>query len=79
MHNKSLKELSIGLQNKEFSSVELTQVFLNRIKQHQDLNAFITITEEIALQSAKEADIRIANKKTDSLTGIPVAQKDHGA
>ena len=76
MHNKSLKELSIGLQNKEFSSVELTQVFLNRIKQHQDLNAFITITEEIALQSAKEADIRIANKKTDSLTGIPVAQKD---
>ena len=76
MHNKSLKELSIGLQNKEFSSVELTQAFLNRIKQYQDLNAFITITEDLALQSAKEADARIANKKADALTGIPVAQKD---
>ena len=76
MHNKSLKELSIGLQNKEFSSVELTQAFLNRINQYQDLNAFITITEDLALQSAKEADARIANKKADALTGIPVAQKD---
>ena len=76
MHNKSLKELSIGLQNKEFSSVELTQAFLNRIKQYQDLNAFITITEDLALQSAKEADVRITNKKADALTGIPVAQKD---
>lgn len=76
MHTKSLKELSHGLQTGEFSSVELTQAFLTRIKQHQNLNAYITITEDLALQSAKAADARIANKKADALTGIPVAQKD---
>ncbi|MCX7085585.1 MAG: Asp-tRNA(Asn)/Glu-tRNA(Gln) amidotransferase subunit GatA [Methylococcales bacterium] len=76
MHTKSLTELSHGLQTGEFSSVELTQAFLTRIKQHQNLNAYITITEELALQSAKAADARIANKKAEALTGIPVAQKD---
>ena len=76
MYNKSLKELSHGLKNGDFSSVELTHEYLNRIKQHQDLNAYITVTEEIALQNAKDADIRIASKKADPLTGIPVAQKD---
>lgn len=76
MHTKSLTELSQGLQTGEFSSVELTQAFLTRIKQHQNLNAYITITEELALQNAKIADARIANKKAEALTGIPVAQKD---
>ncbi len=76
MHTKSLTELSHCLQTGEFSSVELTQAFLTRIKQHQNLNAYITITEELALQSAKAADARIANKKAEALTGIPVAQKD---
>ena len=76
MHTKSLSELSHGLQTGEFSSVELTQAFIKRINQHQDLNAYITITEELALQNAKAADARIANKKADALTGIPVAQKD---
>ncbi len=76
MHTKSLSELSHGLQTGEFSSVELTQAFIKRINQHQDLNAYITVTEELALQNAKAADARIANKKADALTGIPVAQKD---
>ena len=75
MHTKSLSQLSLGLQTGEFSSVELTQAFIKRIKQHQDLNAYITITEELALQNAQLADTRIANKKADALTGIPVAQK----
>ena len=76
MHTKSLSELSHGLQTGEFSSVEFTQAFIKRINQHQDLNAYITVTEELALQNAKAADARIANKKADALTGIPVAQKD---
>ena len=76
MHNKSLKELSHGLKNRDFSSVELTQEFLKRIKQHQDLNAYITVTEDLALQDALAADIRITNNQANPLTGIPVAQKD---
>ena len=76
MHTKTLKELAQSLRKREFSSVELTQAFLNRIKQNQHLNAYITITEEIALQNAKDADLRLANEKAYLLTGIPIAQKD---
>ena len=76
MHTKTLLELAQGLRSGKFSSVELTQIFLNRIKQHQNLNAYITVTEELALQNAKAADVRLANGKAELLTGIPVAQKD---
>ena len=76
MHNKSIKELAKGLQAGEFSSVELTQTFLARIKQHQPLNCYITVTEEVALQDAKRADARIAKGDATLLTGIPMAQKD---
>jgi aspartyl-tRNA(Asn)/glutamyl-tRNA(Gln) amidotransferase subunit A len=76
VHNKSIKELAKDLRDRKFSSVELTQTFLARIKQHQSLNAFITVTEDLALLQAKDADIRIAKGNTASLTGIPMAQKD---
>ncbi|MEQ1484802.1 Asp-tRNA(Asn)/Glu-tRNA(Gln) amidotransferase subunit GatA [Methyloglobulus sp.] len=76
MHNKSIKELASGLRSGEFSSVELTQAFLARIKQHQSLNCFISVTEDLALQAAKLADHRIATGNADLLTGIPIAQKD---
>ena len=77
MHNKSISELSKLLHEKKTSSVELTQHFLNRIKQFdQSLNSFITITEENALKQAQKADEKIANGTADALTGIPIAQKD---
>ena len=40
MHKLTVAELSKGLKNKEFSSVELTEHFLARINR-SDLNAFI--------------------------------------
>ena len=76
MHTKTLAELSLGLQAKTYSSVELTQFFLNRIDKHQQLNSYITVTPELALAQAKDADQRIANGMSDLLTGIPIAQKD---
>lgn len=76
MHTKSLVELAQGLRTGAFSSVELTQAFLQRIDQHQDLNAFITVTPELALQQAQAADVRLANGTAELLTGIPIAQKD---
>lgn len=76
MHNKSIKELAKGLRSGEFSSVELTQTFLARIKQHQDLNCYITVTEDLALTEAKRSDARIAEGDGTLLTGIPIAQKD---
>lgn len=77
MINHSLKKLSQMLATKELSSVEMTQVFLDRIKQYNPaLNAYITINDDVSLAQAKEADARIANGSAAVLTGIPFAQKD---
>jgi aspartyl-tRNA(Asn)/glutamyl-tRNA(Gln) amidotransferase subunit A len=76
MHNKTITQLAHGLRSGEFSRVELTQAFLNRIKRHQGLNTYITVCEDLALQVAYAADIRLANGNPELLTGIPIAQKD---
>jgi aspartyl-tRNA(Asn)/glutamyl-tRNA(Gln) amidotransferase subunit A len=76
MHNKTIADLARGLQARDFSSQELTQVFLQRINQHTNLNAFVTPTDDLAMQMAKQADQRIANGEAELLTGIPLAQKD---
>ncbi len=76
LHELSLKQLRTGLDNKEFSSKELTEHSLARIASHQDLNAFINITPEVALAAAEAADQKIKNKEVKSLTGIPLAIKD---
>jgi aspartyl-tRNA(Asn)/glutamyl-tRNA(Gln) amidotransferase subunit A len=77
MINTSLKELSAQLISKKISSVELTQTFLDRIRElNPKLNAFITIDENKSLAQAKAADALIASGKSGPLTGIPVAQKD---
>ena len=76
MQNKTITQLAQGLRAKEFSSVELTQHFLNRIEKHADLNAYITVTAEQALQAAQFADARIASGNAELLTGIPMAHKD---
>ena len=76
MHTKTLLELARGLRSGKFSSVELTRASFSRIEQHQHLNAYITVTEELALENAKAADVRLANGTADALTGIPIAQKD---
>ena len=75
MHTLSVAELSKSLKNKEFSSVELTQHYLDRINR-SDLNAFITVTDELALSQARAADAKLANGKSSVLTGIPFAHKD---
>ena len=75
MHNLTIAEQIKGLRNKDFSSLELTQHYLNRIND-SELNAFISVTSNQALSQAKEADKKIANSKSSSLTGIPYAHKD---
>ncbi len=76
MHNKTITELAKALRAKEFSSVELTQAYLERIKQHAEINSYITVTEEQALAAAKIADEKLSQGETSLLTGIPLAQKD---
>mgnify|MGYP000901917349 FL=1 len=77
MINASLKQLSQALADKKISSVELTQLFLDRINRlNPTLNAFVTVDAEKSLNSARAADARIAAGTAGLLTGIPIAQKD---
>jgi len=76
MHNKTIHDYATGLRNGDYSSVELTRHFLDRIADNEDLNAFITVTPEHALARAEAADRQIADGQAGPLTGIPIAQKD---
>jgi aspartyl-tRNA(Asn)/glutamyl-tRNA(Gln) amidotransferase subunit A len=79
-----LTELTItqahqGLIKREFSVLELTQVFLNRIgKLNKEISAFLTVTENSAISQAKKIDELISRKeKIPLLAGIPSAIKDN--
>ena len=77
MKEKTLAELASMLQNKEASSVELTQYYLERVERlDPDLNSFISVTGEAALQQAEAADAKIAAGEAGPLTGLPMAHKD---
>ncbi|WP_293267078.1 Asp-tRNA(Asn)/Glu-tRNA(Gln) amidotransferase subunit GatA [Neptunomonas sp.] len=77
MLNKTLAELAKGLDQGEFSSVELTQAYLERIKREDSkYNSFITVTEELALTQATAADETRAAGNATSMTGLPIAHKD---
>ena len=81
MLNSSLSELSTALAGKKISSVELTRLFLDRIRGlNGRLNAFITVDEEHSLRQARVADERRAGRgsagEAGPLTGIPIAHKD---
>jgi len=76
MHTKTIKELSLGLQSGDYSSEELTLSYLKRIKQHEHLNSFISLTEDRAIAASKQADAMLAAGNAPLLTGIPMAHKD---
>lgn len=83
MKNKELlftpaHELADMLKNQEITSVELTQAFLDRIHEIDDtVKVFITITDDLALDQAKQADKEIQSGNYKGyLHGMPVAIKD---
>ena len=77
MLNASLPQLASALAAKQISSVELTQLYLDRIAAlNPQLNAYITVDPARSLQEAQAADAMRAAGQAGPLTGIPLAQKD---
>ncbi len=79
LNELTILEASAGLKNKEFSSVELTRACLDRIENTDDkIKSFITLTPDLAIKQAEEADKKIASQKGGSnfLLGIPCSIKD---
>ena len=72
----TLAEAKEGSAQKKFSSVELTEAYLDVDGAEQAMNAYILETPELALESAKESDQRLAKGQARSLEGLPIAIKD---
>ncbi len=70
--------LSRWIEQKKLTSERLTQIYLQRIEQYNPkLRCIITLTRELALQQAKEADAEIAaGRYRGPLHGIPWGGKD---
>jgi aspartyl-tRNA(Asn)/glutamyl-tRNA(Gln) amidotransferase subunit A len=77
MFDKTLAELAQGLERGDYSSTELTQAYLQRIKALDGVyNSFISVTEEQALAQARAADEARAAGNAGALCGLPIAHKD---
>ncbi|MBQ8255957.1 MAG: Asp-tRNA(Asn)/Glu-tRNA(Gln) amidotransferase subunit GatA [Alphaproteobacteria bacterium] len=77
MINLTLTEALEKLNNREFSAVELTRTYLDRIEKYgTDLNCYITTTPERALADAAASDARRAAGDAKFLDGAPIAMKD---
>jgi aspartyl-tRNA(Asn)/glutamyl-tRNA(Gln) amidotransferase subunit A len=80
---KDLNKLTIQearrlLDNKDISALQLTKACLEQIeKLNKDLNACITVSSNLALLQAKEADKRIKAGESGELLGIPYLAKDN--
>jgi len=73
-----IKRAGEGLVKKKFSSVELTKAFLQKIKEtDKNIDAYLWVTDKLALEMAKDADKRIANGERSPLLGVPMSVKDN--
>ena len=74
----TVRELGTRIKSGRLSPVELTESYLDRSERiGSKLNAFVTITRELALKQARDAEREIrAGKYRGPLHGIPYAAKD---
>lgn len=72
----TIRQTLTSLKNKEFSSAELTESYIQNIEKNRHLNAFVTESFDVARTSAKASDARIAKGEMRALEGIPLAIKD---
>ncbi len=74
----SVRELGHLIRTKQISPVELTEIYLKRLRDYGDrLLCLVTLTEELARKEAKEAQEEIARGRyRGPLHGIPYGLKD---
>ncbi|KKB13661.1 glutamyl-tRNA amidotransferase [Devosia geojensis] len=73
----TLADARKGLKAKDFTSVELTQAYLDAIESaNPSLNAYVAVTPEQATEMAKASDEKLAKGEGGALEGIPLGIKD---
>jgi len=76
LHDLSVHDMALALRNKQVSSVELAQHFLQRSRENVHLGAYVAVDESTTLAQAQAADRRIAQGSAGTLEGVPIAHKD---
>ncbi|PIT86642.1 MAG: Asp-tRNA(Asn)/Glu-tRNA(Gln) amidotransferase subunit GatA, partial [Candidatus Magasanikbacteria bacterium CG10_big_fil_rev_8_21_14_0_10_43_6] len=77
IHKLTIAEVVAGLKNKSFTAVQITQAYLDTIAEHDgDINAFISIDQDLALDQARYADEMYAQGTERLLEGVPFSVKD---
>uniref|UniRef100_A0A8C5XEP5 Glutamyl-tRNA(Gln) amidotransferase subunit A, mitochondrial n=1 Tax=Microcebus murinus TaxID=30608 RepID=A0A8C5XEP5_MICMU len=75
---RETRSVSAALKQGQITPIELCQKCLSLIKKTKFLNAYITVTEEVALKQAEESEKRYKNGQSlGDLDGIPIAVKDN--
>ncbi len=78
LHNLTIRKAHEAMKSGDFSSRELTQAYLDVIKEkNSNINAYLHIFEENALKQADEADKRFKEGTAELMTGIPMAIKNN--
>ncbi|XP_076026689.1 glutamyl-tRNA(Gln) amidotransferase subunit A, mitochondrial [Genypterus blacodes] len=74
----TIKEVASALREGRISPTELCRKCLNHIKKTKHLNAYISVTEELAMKQAQEAEERLQRGAPKGpLDGVPFAVKDN--
>jgi len=78
LHDLTITNTKEKFKKKEFSSLELTKAYLERINiLEPKLSAFLTVTKEKALEMAEKSDKKMAAGEDSPLLGIPFSIKDN--
>ena len=72
--DKDLKEINDLLKKKKIKPIDLVEEAFERIESNKELNAYITLNKETAIERAKELE---AKEVDNILFGIPIAVKDN--
>jgi aspartyl-tRNA(Asn)/glutamyl-tRNA(Gln) amidotransferase subunit A len=74
---RSFQEVQQKLQNTEITCVELVNHFLLKIKEKENLNAFVEVYAKSAIAKAEEVDKKMGSGKAGKLAGMVISIKDN--
>ena len=74
---RSLDAIQQDIQSGKTTCLSLTKSYLDRITEHKNLNAFLEVYEEEALENAQRIDRKIKDGKAGKLAGMVIGIKDN--
>ena len=74
---RSLNSIQHAIKAKEISCLGLTQSYIKNIDSNKNLNAFVEVFTDEAIQRAKQIDKKIRNGTAGKLAGMVIGIKDN--